>query len=1128
MNEDFTLEDILEEQRQKREQAQTAIAGTAPTTAPAQNQEPARNQTQEPHLPPGAEYVEVSPEELEADTDAPLQSAAPQAPPRLASPPQPEPPPTMEEESPAPSPLPAEGGKKKKKKKRWSLFGKRKVPDFDESEEDMYYGIQLKPIDEYRLDGDAPPLGEEGYKALFDDSKSIDDEVEENFLRLQKERRRRVAETVQSAGMDEQQIAEEFGVVAPMPVTPFAADPYARQHGLDVEGVSGLSDLQKAMLETSGDQTMEIKLNVLNSTIELQKIGDGAPPVSEETVERILEAAPAQSPQQEYGEQSAYVEPPQQEYREQSAYAEPPQQEYREQSAYAEPPQQEYREQSAYAEPPQQEYGEQSAYVEPPQQEYGEQSAYAEPPQQEYGEQSAYVEPPQQEYGEQSAYVEPPQQEYGEQSAYVEPPQQEYGEQPAVSEKTIEMPRAAVRQAQEQAPPPPQPPRKPAPPPRPTQQVPYVENIFQYRSRAMPTHIINANVLQSALLSESDAIQRTKEAEEALRTPKPQKRPRPQKAEEAAAKPKPPKNASPPSQDTGEAIEDYTGPEDARSVANELRGEMHELSLRIMITGVCTVLLTLVALVCRSRFSVTAGSGSWPLAYVILTLVFSIVAAGVCYKTVGNGLKALFAAKANSDSAVAVAVLAGLVQTVCSLFFREDLVTGGLHLYAPVVSALLLANAAGKLTMIRRIHSNFRFVTSREQKYAVKTFDDYNTSLKMTKDCVAEKPLISYQCKTGFLKRFLELSYAPDPSEASSQVIAPLGLICSLVLCIACLLITSSVPTAVSAFSAACCACVAAANMLSVNLPISRMCKTARRAGGMLVGYEAVEKFGDVNAVIADAGDLFPTGTVVLGGIKTFGSRVIAEDAIMCATALMKEIGGPLSGVFDQVINEAEEILPEVEKYTYESGGGIVGRVDGKTIYIGGRGLLINHRLEVPTREEETQYASGNQNIIYIAVDTMVAAILVLSYSADRRRKNELQRLEDSGISVLVRTTDPNVTVALVSRLFGIDSASVGILDAQLGDTANRLTLETDPRADAVAATKGRMESMMSLISACVEQKRTAGILVAIQTAAVVLGFVLVALLACFGGMRQLSTLVLFLFELFWLGLLVLIPKLRR
>ena len=52
--------------------------------------------------------------------------------------------------------------------------------------------------------------------------------------------------------------------------------------------------------------------------------------------------------------------------------------------------------------------------------------------------------------------------------------------------------------------------------------------------------------------------------------------------------------------------------------------------------------------------------------------------------------------------------------------------------------------------------------------YTHLTFDDYNTSLKMTKECVAEKPLIAYQCKTGFLKRFLELSYNPDPAETVS------------------------------------------------------------------------------------------------------------------------------------------------------------------------------------------------------------------------------------------------------------------------------------------------------------------------------------------------------------------------
>ena len=437
-------------------------------------------------------------------------------------------------------------------------------------------------------------------------------------------------------------------------------------------------------------------------------------------------------------------------------------------------------------------------------------------------------------------------------------------------------------------------------------------------------------------------------------------------------------------------------------------------------------------------------------------------------------------------------------------------------------------NSAGKLCMIRRIHSNFRFVTSREQKYSVRLYDDYNTSLKMAKDAVAEKPVIAYQCRAGFLKRFLELSYHPDPSESMSQLLAPIGLIASLVLCIACLLITRSVPTAVSAFAAACCACVAVSNMVAVNLPISRLCKTARRAGAMVVGYEAVEQMGTVNAVVVDAEELFPRGTVVLGGIKTFGDRGEAEAAIMAASALVKEAGGPLSGVFDQVISENEEALPQVERFAYEDEGGIAGTVDGKAIYIGSRALLMNHGIEAPAREEETQYTSGNKSVIYIARDNAIAALLVLTYAADRRRKNELQRLEDSGISVLVRTTDPNVTAALISRLFGIDTASVRVLDGATADTAGKLMGEEIPRADALVATKGRMESMMNVISACVEQKRTVGLVVAIQNAAVILGFVLVAFLACFGGMAQLSSLVLFLFQAFWLAVVLLIPRLRK
>ena len=1102
-NKDFTLEDILAEQRAQREieAAQRAAqqdlrqrpAAAQPARRPAPQGQPAQRPPQPRQQAPQPVAQEAAPQPAPRPQPAP-QVQQPQRPPQPQPPQQEDSQADLNEyatgtvELPQEESQPAKPGKKEKKKKRWGLFGRKKrVPDFDENEDDIYYGIQLKPIDEYRMGYD--PSGEltseeETYKALFDDSKkAIDSEVEENFQRLQRERRRRVAEAVQTAGVDEQQVADEFGVVAPMPVTSFAADPYARQHGIAVEGGKRLQEdmtgIQKAMLETSADQTMEIKLNVLNDTVELQRVGDMAP-VSEEAIGRVLDSPaplepdeqPTPLPQEPVPQEPVEEIPPEDVSVEELPA--PPEVEVRETVVYNEPASQ-VREVSPAPE----------AAAEPVQE-----AAPAQPIQEMAEEQPVQEAAP-------APAEEPAQPEVTQEATQVlEPPVAQQPVQPPVEEKTTVIN-------------------------RPVAEPPQVASVFEYRPRSVPTHIIHAEVLQSALLSESEELRQA--AEKAQRKNAPKRRVRNKKLETPQQA-----EAPVPDADTGESIDDYTGPEDAKSISHELRGEMRELTLRMMITGVCTVLLVLVNLIFGGQITGPGDPGSLPVVYVVLTLVFLAVAVGVCYRTVLNGLKALFSFNANSDSAAAVASVAVIIQAVSAAFFQDALTDGTLHLYAVVLSAILFANAAGKLTMIRRIHSNFRFVTGREQKYSVRLYGDHNTALKMAKDCVAETPVIAYQCPTGFLKRFLELSYKPDPSESASQLMAPIGLIASLLLCIATLLITSSVPTAISAFAAASCACVAVSNMLSVNLPISRLCRTARRAGAMVVGYEGVEQMGNVNAVLVDAGELFPRGTVVLGGIKTFGGRALAEEAVMSASALMQKVGGPLSGVFDQVISENEDALPQVENFTYEDSAGIVGRVDGKTIYIGGRALLINHRISVPPREEESQYASGNQQVIYIAVESEAAAMLVLTYAADRRRKNELQRLEDSGISVIVRTTDPNVTTQLVSRLFGIDTASVGILDSRLGEEYQKLAQKEIPRADALVATKGRMESMMNVISACVEERRTVSMVVAIQNAAMVLGFVLVAFLACFGAMGQLTSLVLFLFQLFWVLVTLVLPKLRR
>ncbi len=1066
-NNDFTLEDILAEQRAKRE-LQEAEKAAAPKPqgrpagkpAPQVSQAPAKQRQAPAKSAPAPKPAAPKPQ-----ASAPAEDLNSFATGSVELP-------LRKEDQPAPAPEKQEKPGKKKKKGFGLFSRKKRMPDFDENEDDMYYGIQLKPIDEYRMGYDSAgelTSEEETYKALFDDSKkAIDQEVEANFQRLQRERRRRVAEAVQTAGVDEEQIADEFGVVAPMPVTSFAADPYAKQHGIGVEGgkkvQENMADIQKAMLDASDQQTMEIKLNVLNDTVELQRIGNEAP-VSEEAISRVLDSPAPMAPEEPEVEEIPMEEPPVEEF------AQEPVESVEEAPVEELPP-----EEPVEAFPPE----------EPPMEEPPVAQHTAQPALRVVRREDA---PP----------VDEPTQAINAPSAPQEEP-----------------PRRAATQKIQQAPAPANRSRVTEPP--------QVNSIYEYRPRSVPTHVIHADVLQSALLSESEELR-----EKALREERQEQRSGPKRRvrNKKLEIPQEPEEAIPDA-DTGEPIDDYTGPEDAKSISHELRSDMRELTMRLMITGVCTVLLAIVNLIFGGQLAGPGDPGSLPVVYVVLTLVFLAVAVGMCFRTVANGLRALFAFNANSDSAVAVASVAVIVQAISAAFFQDALSDGALHLYAVVLSAALFLNTAGKLTMIRRIHSNFRFVTSRDQKYSVRIYDDHNTALKMAKDCVSETPVIAYQCRAGFLKRFMDLSYKPDPSESSSQLMAPIGLIASLILCIATLLITSSVATAISAFAAAACACVAVSNMLSVNLPISRLCRTARRAGAMVVSYEGVEQLGNVNAVMVDAEDLFPRGTVVLAGIRTFGGRAVAEDAIMAASALMKEAGGPLAGVFEQVISENEDALPQVEGFSYEEGGEIVGKVDGSTILIGSRALFINRQIQVPPREEESQYASGNQQVVYIGVGDAIRAMLVLTYTADRRRRNELQRLENSGISVIVRSTDPNVTPQLISRLFGIDTASVGVLDNRLGEEYRKLTQTEIPRADALVATKGRVESLMNVVSACVEERRTVGMVVAIQTAAVVLGFVLVAFLACFGAMGQLSSLVLFLFQLFWTLITILLPKLRQ
>lgn len=568
-------------------------------------------------------------------------------------------------------------------------------------------------------------------------------------------------------------------------------------------------------------------------------------------------------------------------------------------------------------------------------------------------------------------------------------------------------------------------------------------------------------------------------------------------------------------------LEDFTSKEDARSIAGELRKNIRTLFLRSVVTGICTAVLLIFGFFAEYHIF---GADISPVAYAATSLVFLAIAIGACATTIFNGLKSLVKLRANADSAIAIATVVIAIQSVVLLFMQDALAAGEVHIYSALITGGLLLNTLGKLTMVRRIKQNFNFVVSSAEKNTVELIENAEIAAQMAKDCVAGIPVVAYQKKSKFFSNFLRNSYAQDCSELTSQIIAPLGFISSLVLFIVSMIISKNVGTGFTAFAASMCICVPMANMLCVHLPVSRLCKLARKNGGMLVGYEAVDKFADTNAIMIEADDLFPKGTVELKGIKTFGEQRI-DKVLLDAASLMAQVGGPLSEVFLEVVKNHEDILPHVENVAYEDECGVIGWVSGRRILVGNRDLMNHYSVDVPAVQIDREH--GHQ-LVYLAAGNEVVGAFVLAYHVSSEKKQEMQRMAKNGIGIIVKTTDPSVTAEFISQQFGIDSHAITVLSGPLVHTYNELTNKVEETSNAMFATKGKATCMMRVITACVREKSNISIVRLLQSVSIILGFVLVAFLVCFSGLKQISTLAMVIYEVFWLVVLLILPKIRR
>ena len=581
-------------------------------------------------------------------------------------------------------------------------------------------------------------------------------------------------------------------------------------------------------------------------------------------------------------------------------------------------------------------------------------------------------------------------------------------------------------------------------------------------------------------------------------------------------------------EENSKPVEDYTGEEDEKSILYELNHNIRKLFMRSLLSGIIAVVVVVLTIVTRIFPSAICSAVPFaPAAYAIL--LFILMAASLVLNRVAmlSGLSPLVHIKGNSDTAVAVAGAAGMVQIIVSFFCLGDLNGFHVNYYTVIPMLAFFANNVGKLYMVLRVKDNFKFVSSKGQKYASKIYNNESVAMQMMSGTAADRPIIAYQHKTEFPSNFLKISYAPDPSEDLASKLAPITTIASIIIAVMYGVVKLSFADALNAFALITAVSVPVATLLSVNAPVRKLCKTLLSYGSMLSGYPSVKQFCDSTAIMIDANELFPAESISLEGIKTFEDYGI-DESLLCGIAILKEAQNPIANAFDSVVAETEETLPEVESVLYEDEIGLVGWIKSERILVGSRTLMEKYSVEVPNMEYEEKYTSQGRQVTYLSRAGRLVAMFVTRYTPDAQLKAEMQRAETNGISFLIRTTDYNVTNDLVAKLYDLFYRSIKVLPTGLGNVLREAEDTVEETSRSYLITNGKAASLARAVTGCVKIKHNISLSIIIQLIAVIFGLLVASTLSLYAGVQVMGSLEVLIYALFWGAAAVFAPAVQK
>ncbi|MDF2381800.1 heavy metal translocating P-type ATPase [Nostoc ellipsosporum NOK] len=208
---------------------------------------------------------------------------------------------------------------------------------------------------------------------------------------------------------------------------------------------------------------------------------------------------------------------------------------------------------------------------------------------------------------------------------------------------------------------------------------------------------------------------------------------------------------------------------------------------------------------------------------------------------------------------------------------------------------------------------------------------------------------------------------------------------------------------------------------LGLATPMSVMVGTGRgaHAGVLIKNAEALQALEKVDTLVIDK-----TGTLTEGRPKLVAIEPVAnlaeEDVLAAAAAVESRSEHPLAHAVVEAAEARGLALGSVEGFESQTGLGISGEVDGRTIVVGNAAQMRRVGADpAPLDAAAERHRGTGAGVMLVAIDGKIAGLLAVADPIKASARGAIAALHAEGLRIVMLTGDSRGTAEAIARTIG-------------------------------------------------------------------------------------------------------------